>query len=72
MPKRPIDLSPEPPVEPEVLYRLSEVEKYAQAHSLSEHMKLLRRRSHGASRWMGLAIIFGAIIAFVVVSFFEH
>lgn len=72
MPKRPIDLFRKAPAAPELLLRLQAAEKYAQSHGLSAHVNALGKRGHGFSRWLGAAIVVGAITAFAVVSFFAH
>jgi len=35
-------------------------------------MRQLRKRNRGFSRWFGLAVVIGAIVAFGVVTFFAH
>lgn len=72
MPKRPIDLFAEAPVQPELSHRLQAAEKYAQSRGLSAHMNTLRRRGRGLSSWFGVAVVVGAITAFAVVSFFAR
>jgi hypothetical protein len=37
--------------------------------SLSAHMRRLRRRNHGISRWLALAVLIGAIVALAFVDF---
>jgi hypothetical protein len=66
---------PEPSPEPPRLHRWSDAARYAayfpaRENSLSNHVKALRGRTrHTSPRWLGLAILVGAITAIAVVSF---
>jgi hypothetical protein len=42
------------------------------AHGLSYHVRQLRRRNRGISRWFGFAVILGAVMAFAFVGFFAR
>jgi len=48
-----------------------EAQLYAR-NSLSDHMRMLRRRRQGGSRWLALAAFFGAAIAGGFVIFFAR
>jgi hypothetical protein len=48
--------------------QVAEVEFNA-PNDLSSHMRQLRRRNHGASRWLALAVLTGAVVALAFVRF---
>jgi hypothetical protein len=47
---------------------VAEVE-YEAPNNLSSHMRHLRHRSQGASRWLALAVLTGAVVALAFVRF---
>ena len=71
-----IDLAHEPDSQPAWLQDWPTEERAPEggssSHSLSTHMRQLRKRNRGFSRWFGLAVVIGAIVAFGVVTFFAH
>ena len=42
------------------------------SHGLSQHVRQLRKRNKGVSRWFGLAVILGAIMAIAFVGLFAR
>lgn len=49
-------------------------EDFARANAMPEagllaHMRRLRRRNQGSSRWLALAVLAGSVVAFAVINF---
>jgi hypothetical protein len=55
------------PPQPQVAEVESEV-----GNDLGFHMRQLRRRNHGASRWLAFAVLTGAVIALAFVRFLSR
>jgi hypothetical protein len=48
--------------------QVAEVE-FVAPNDLASHMRQLRRRNRGASRWLALAVLTGAVVALAFVRF---